>query len=86
MAVMERAGKNRLRMQHTVESIELAGRAFHSPVVQAWPAKLVAEIQFMTPSYAEMRSHTHAWYKIARAEHAHAMAQDYIGELSDAAP
>ena len=45
------------------------------------PAKLVVEVQFVTPKYCEMRKKTHAWYRIARADNAYALVTDYMGEL-----
>ena len=48
------------------------------------PAKLIAEIQFMTKEYYAMRKKTHAWYKVVRSDHARGMVLDYAGGLGDA--
>jgi hypothetical protein len=45
------------------------------------PAKLVCEIQMMTPAYFTMRKQSHAWYKIIRADTSETMAQDYTAAL-----
>lgn len=52
---------------------------FEKEPLRSKPAKLVVEIQYMTPEYYKMRKSTHAWYKIARAEHSYALGMDYMG-------
>ena len=56
---------------------------FEKEPLASRPAKLVVEIQYMTPEYYQMRKSTHAWYKIARAEHAYALGMDFIGGIKD---
>ena len=46
------------------------------------PAKLVVEIQYMTPEYYQMRKSMNAWYKIARAEHSYSLAWDFLGGVA----
>ena len=46
------------------------------------PAKLVCEIQMMTPAYFTMRKQSHAWYKIIRADTSRTMIGDYKAAIS----
>ena len=62
---------------------EDSSKRFAQEPLASTRAKLVCEIQFLTPYYYDMRKKTHAWYKICRAENAMAMTQDYIGGLHD---
>ena len=68
------------------DEIANAGAAFDkalgdSAAMRESPAKLVAEIQFMTKEYYAMRKKTHAWYKVVRADNADSMVSDYMGGL-----
>ena len=63
--------------------IEAAGKLFMCDELRDVPAKLVVEIQFMTPEYYEMRKLSHAWYKIVRADDSFYMVNDYMGSLKD---
>ena len=63
----------------------LAPFVFQHSALQSTPAKLVVEIQMMTPEYAELRKKTHAWYRLARNTQGRTMVNDYQTSIGDLA-
>lgn len=70
-------------VQKRAALIDQAAACFRNPELSMKPARLIVEIQFMATEYLEMRKHTHAWYKIDRAENALGLMYDFIGGLGD---
>jgi hypothetical protein len=82
--ILAKSDERSSTMRDEAAAIEVVAEMLRTGPLSSQPARLVAEIQYITPEYMAMRMKAHLWYKIIRSPTAAAMQLDFIGGLSDA--
>lgn len=66
-----------VKTEELSQCLDLARDHLLSEEMREVPVVLVCEVQYMLQPYLEMRTYTHYWYKIVRANCSEVMAQDF---------